>query len=436
MKSTHFDPPAIPALFFILVALASAFSCASSPGPQAGKQPIAFPEDFFGIAHAGYSRTGAELDLLSWLGVGFSRIDFSWDIIQPRPGAFDFSRYDGILTALASRGIGTLPILDYDVGWIHPDGRARRRVPPDRMDDWLAYVRGTVGHFRGKVIGWEIWNEPNWSFWSGSVDEFADLTRLTIKAIREVDPGTRILVGSFFRDPVGFARAMSRRGAFEGADVISFHPYDLSPEGSARLAANFMKELRSMGFGGEFWITEIGFPTEGLYPNRVRERDFPATLAKSVILLAVSGSSRIAWYSLSDRYMASGEGRDKSIIKNAEDYFGISYPDYSPKIGAWAYAAMTRIVRGSVFDPGAVVISGKADSVNVFPFRMRNGSVGIVAWADGVMGVESSSVLTGYRLALDGPGESPFSARRIELSTKPTILVLDRMTDLPIRLNP
>jgi len=427
-------PPAIPAVIIILVALTAAVPRVGSPGPQAEKRPIAFAEDFFGIAHAGYSRSRAELDLLSSLGIAFSRIDFSWDIIQPRPGELDFSRFDGIVNALASHGIGTLAILDYDVGWIHPDGRAKRRVPPERMDDWLGYVRGTVGHFRGKVIGWEIWNEPNWTFWSGSVEEFADLTRLTIKAIREVDPGTRILVGSFFRDPVGFARAMSRRGAFEGADAISFHPYDLSPDGSARLTANFMKELRSMGFEGEFWITEIGFPTEGFYPSRVREPDFPATLTKTVALLAVSGPSRIVWYSLSDRYMASGERRDRSIIKSSEDYLGISYPDYSPKIGAWAYAAMIRIVQGSIFDPGVVVISGRADSLKVFPFRMRNGCLGIVAWADGAVGVESSSVLSGHQLSLDGPGESPFSAQRIRLSEKPTILVLDPMINLPIHL--
>ena len=412
----------IPALAFAAMLAMVCVSCATVP--SAGKR-VAVPSDYLGIAHAGYSNSDAEYDLLRMLGARFSRIDFSWDIIEPRPGSFDFSRYDAIVETTGKNKIGLLAILDYDVPWIHGDDRSRKYIPPSRMGDWLNYVEKVVERYRGKVSAYEIWNEPNWFFWKGNAEEFAELTRETAALIRKIDPLATIVAGAFFRDPRGLAGIMMKKGAFSEVDAISFHPYSPTVELAADLSTRFMEDLRAMGYSGKFWITEAGFTTRGIYPNSVSDEEYPSSLVKTVTLLAISGSEKLVWYTLTDRYMADEKPRGLNIISVSEAYFGLAYPDYSPKNVAYAYSAIARVIQGSTYDPASVGNLSNAEGVRVFPFLMKDGSLGLILWANSNTWVEFSVFMSGTIPWIDRAGEERFSGRTMLLSRKPTILISD-----------
>lgn len=390
---------------------------------------IDIPPDYMGITHAGYSGSAAEYDLIRILGAKMSRMDFSWDLIEAQQSVFDFSRYDAIVDTAITNGIDILAILDYDVPWIHANHQVQKYISPDKMQDWLAYVSAVVAHFQGRVKAYEIWNEPNGAYWKGSIHEFAALTRQTAEVIRAHDLSAVIIAGAFFRSPNEWAKTMIADGAFQQVDAISFHPYASAAETVTRMSYDFMAYVRSLGFTGKFWITEIGFTTKGIYPWTVSDAAYPAHLVRTVTLLSVSGADKLVWYTLTDKYLANRAPKGESITSIAEAYFGVAYPDYSPKNGAYAYAAVSNVVQGSTYVPDIVQNHSLWRWIRVFPYVMADRKLAVVAWAGLPARIEFSEAVSGTLVAIDGPGSS-FSGRILRLSGKPIVLVTRETVDL------
>ena len=162
LPKTHGTAPYFACLLLIFIAA----SCASIPVrivPE-GRQ---VPADFAGICHAAKFGTETELSQLEYLGVKWTIHTFDWHRIEAVQGEWDFSIYDKIVDNCIAAGIKIIAVLAYDTPWIHEKGQRLRYIPPDRLPDFLLYVRKTVEHFRGRVDAWAIWNEPNFFFWNG-----------------------------------------------------------------------------------------------------------------------------------------------------------------------------------------------------------------------------------------------------------------------------
>ena len=390
---------------------------------------LELPADYIAIAHAGYSRSEDEYSLLGALGASMTRVDFRWDAIEAQPGVFDFSGYDAFVNSALSNGIDVLAILDYDVPWIHSDGQLHNYIPPDRMQDWLNYVAKVVERYAGKVKAYEIWNEPNGPFWTGSINEFTSLTRQTAEVIRLHDPSALIVGGAFFRTPNDWARTMIAGGAFQQVDAISFHPYASTAENASQISIDFMAYVRSLGFMGEFWITEVGFTSEGIYPWTLSQDQYPAQLIKTITLLSISGAEKLVWYTLTCQYLSDQAPFGETPLSIAEAYFGVAYPDYSPKNGAYAYQALSESLQGSTYAPDLIVNFSDRDWIRVFPYIREDGRLAVVAWSDFPARLVFSAAVTGTIANIDGPGESRFSGQYIRLSAEPLVLVTDAVVD-------
>lgn len=126
------------------------------------------------------ARLAERLDLLAATGVRVTRVDVLWSLVAPRrpeqprdPGdpAYDWRRYDAVLSGLAARGIGA--IVDY----YHTPAWASRRRParpsdPPRAADAAAFAGALARRYSGswpspsggllpEVRRIEVWNEPN-----------------------------------------------------------------------------------------------------------------------------------------------------------------------------------------------------------------------------------------------------------------------------------
>ncbi len=67
--------------------------------------------------------------------------------------------------------------------------------PPRDLERWGILVSETVLHFldrygRDVVAGWywEVWNEPDISYWQGTVEQYCSLYDITVAAIAEMMP--------------------------------------------------------------------------------------------------------------------------------------------------------------------------------------------------------------------------------------------------------
>jgi len=342
-------------------------------------QNVAIPKDFAGIVHAGRTGTEEEFAYLNYLGASWVLNTFYWDSIEPEQGEWEFSSYDIFVDNNKAAGLKVLGVLAYDVGWIHEDGKGRNYIPPQRLPDFLQYVRKTVEHFRGRVDAWCIWNEPNFHFWNGTDDEFVELSRHAADTVREVDSEVILLGGAFNRGVFGlperFIRKLFESGAMNKVDAVVFHPYELNPSRSALLYDRFIKIADDYDFGNKIWITEIGYPTGGWYPTKVQEKKFPEYVIKTWVLLAARGAQKILWYQLFDPVERSNG--------NSEDFFGLvrSNQDYTSK-GAEAFRLCAQFLSETncyVQESDA----GLPKSIRSFWFKGTEKSA-LVLWKDGL----------------------------------------------------
>jgi hypothetical protein len=333
----------ISVLFLSIVIAWFVISCNTTPLPQNTTANI--PEDFFGVVHAGRYRTAEEYELINEMGIKWILNTFYWNSIEREKGTFNFSGNDAFVDMAISEGKKVLVVLGYEASWLFPDGKSKAYISQENIPHFLNFVEETVRHFQGRVDAWSIWNEPNLSrFWKGPRKDFYELTRLTAQRIRETDPDAYILGGIFLRSPKGYIRAMYKAGAMENLDGLAFHPYDLNPRGAMNLYDNFLDVLSEINYTEPVWITEAGYPTGGLYPTKVSLEEQPSYVVKTIVGAAARGARALLWYELFD---SQNEGQAGDKKWDSERFFGLAYPDYTRKNGAWAYELCARFLPGS-----------------------------------------------------------------------------------------
>jgi hypothetical protein len=297
---------------------------------QAG-QRMTIPADLAGMCHAGMPGSAQENAVLDELGITWVRNDINWHEVEKAEGEWDFSYYDRFVAANNARGRKMLFVLGFDTPWIHKEGKRKPYISPEELPKYLNYVEKVVTRYKGKVEAWEIWNEPNMNvrFWKGPAKDFYALSKAAALKIRECDPDAKIIAGSFFMVPSGFIKNMFASGALDDVDAISFHPYSGNPGGVAYLYDKFTALMKKMDYTGDIWVTEIGYPTAGISPNRISEKNLGAYIADTYTALALRGARVIVWYHLKDDHT-------KDTIPaslDSERFFGLVYRDYEKKTG-------------------------------------------------------------------------------------------------------
>ena len=157
------------------------------------------------------------LDAAVDLGGVMIRRDVRWSEIERIRGTFDFSVYDTMLDEMDARGIRFLGNLAYGNPWATSTPQADEFFPPDDPQDFARFAGETARHFAGRVVAWEIWNEPNagFRFWkgvdlSGDPYAYADLLAAAGQAIHEADPTTPVMLGGTVFTPAGGAIIVGR----------------------------------------------------------------------------------------------------------------------------------------------------------------------------------------------------------------------------------
>jgi len=363
----------IKTIIVIFLLNAVILSCSTTPMSDSGTVEI--PNDFLGIVHAGRSNSVKEYQLIDQLGADWVLTTFYWSSIESERGNFNYSSYDEYVDFARTQDKKVIAVLAYSTDWVNE----KRYISNANIVHFLNYVEKTVTHFKGRVDVWQIWNEPNFSFWKGSNKDFFELSKQAAAKIRETDPDAFIIGGGLWRTPKGFILGMHKAGAFENLDAVSFHPYAVTPRGSTKLHDDFIKLRDKTGFTGETWITEVGYPTSGWYPTKVSLENFSSYIIKTIVPASVRGARTLFWYELFDKY-----NRGEEIKKSESEYFfGLVYPDYSWKDGAWAFSLCGKYLPGSRYMPELP----KRDSIpsSIVSFYFSEGLSGyntLVLWND------------------------------------------------------
>ncbi len=281
--------------------------------------------------------------LMKEAGVGFVRMDFLWEDIEPSPGKFDFNKYDYIVDLLTRNKINILAILNYSSDWASSCGKWN--CPPMDNKLFVNYVTRVIERYKNKVRYWEIWNEPDshiyWSMQDG-LKTYCVLLKDVYVAAKKVDPQCRILNGGL-ANGIASVNHLYDNGAKDYFDILNLHIFE-SPlhTDSIKRALVFPKLARKiMARNGdnnkELWITEIGCPgvekrlkaKSWWMGNNPNERQ-QALWVKDVFteLLKQGYVNKIFWAFFRDC---------KGHWNNGIDYFGLVRWDFSRKPAFFFY---------------------------------------------------------------------------------------------------
>lgn len=325
-----------------------------------------------------------ELDLIAAAGVRVVRTDFDWDEIERYQGVYDWSAYDELAANLAKRGIRPLFILDYSNPlyegstvklwqkmWPYNEVMSPRR--PSSVAAFARWAAAAERHFSKYQVIWEIWNEPNISFWRPhpAVAEYTQLALATCQAIRAVNANATVIGPAASGLPWDFMESLFKAGALDCLDGVSVHPYRAQvPETVGPDYARLRKliDLHTPAQRGksipiissEWGYTSIQY---GVHPD-----DQAAFAVRMQLINLLNGVPLSIWYDWKN---------DGDDIRNWEHNFGTVGSNLSPKPAYGALKIMTTQLTGY-----HLVERLKVDSDNdyILLFANAEGLSKIVAW--------------------------------------------------------
>ncbi|MBN1345676.1 MAG: cellulase family glycosylhydrolase [Phycisphaerae bacterium] len=287
-----------------------------------------------------YEGNEQDWKMLTEAGVSIVRMDVSWAGCEKKPGLYDFSHYDALIAKLEQHKIRLLFIIDYG-NPLYDDGLA-----PHSDEGRAAYARfvsALVKRYAGKDIIWELWNEPNISFWKPkpNVNDYMAWCKAVVPAIRQADPNACVIGPATSRIPLDFIEQCFQKGLLDLVDGVSVHPYrngKMGPETAipeyknlARLIEQYAPKVQVDGKQKRKTIPIISGEW-GYTSTNVSRQQQGKYLPRQWLANALSKIPISIWYDWHD------DGKDP---KEGEHNFGTVTWDYKPKP---AYLAMKTLL--------------------------------------------------------------------------------------------
>ncbi len=304
------------------------------------------------------------------LGVGWERILFYWNEIQPG-GPDDWNTlhvHEEWLAEASAHGRTVVGLLKNTPNWA-TDGSFAAGVPRGLylpVDDpgnlWANYARRVASYYsvRG-VHNWIIWNEPDIApdvyghEFSGSMEDYYQLLKVAYTVIKQVDPNATIHLGgmTYWHDPTWLGRFLQMVAADPDAaannyyfDVISLHIY-FRPETIPTIVGNAFAVQQQAGIPLKaVWINETNArpSSDPEWPVEVQAFQIDLEqqawyIVQAYALGFYSGAGRIAVYKLIDINISPGE-----------ESWGLIRPyDFSKRPAFYAYQNTIKYLAGFTY---------------------------------------------------------------------------------------
>jgi len=172
---------------------------------------------------------------LSDLGVKYAEHQLSWNFVEPEQGVFNWPLLDNGIDALNQAGIKVVLNPVHAPDWAQ-DSQGQLRDPAD-LEQFMKVV---AARYKGKVIGYHIWNEPNLQREVGKYvisARYAELLKAGYRGVKASDPTAVVISAALtptgVNDPevaVDDVIFLRRLYAYNGGelkgyfDVLGAHP--------------------------------------------------------------------------------------------------------------------------------------------------------------------------------------------------------------------
>jgi hypothetical protein len=357
---------------------------ASAPAAAARK----VPRGFFGVNTSGNIELAPASvqrhmwDKLARGGAESARVLFNWDLTEPEPGGFDWSRNDSIVEYATRHAMKVLPTVEYTPSWArqYPDVASSPPKSPTPYTDFLrAAIKryGPHGTFwllhptlpYKPLREWQIWNEPEIAFhwyrepftrkWHPSdAKGYVDLLKAAYKTVHATDPGAKVVLAALSIDSWRSLDKLYRWGKLKrNFDIAALQAFAGDPDFIPTLLHRFHDVLEHHGRQDvPLYVTEMTWPaakgkahpgyTTGYMSGFLTSRQGAAErLSKAYSILAkrklrkAVRLKRTYWFIGSSSYKTRNEFEYSGLLK-------LSGEKLSPVPAYFAYKKAARAAEG------------------------------------------------------------------------------------------
>ncbi len=358
-----------------------------------------------------------------------------WHTVQPQPGAFSFRIPDAqiervldaqgqvlVLLPFPAAPWATKPPMERIEAQAGEDRYLQQRFvvacKPERLEDFAAYVRASVEHYRGRIRAFEILNEPLYTTYAVPASlgyttaDYVSLLRTAYETARAVDP-TCVVIGGIACPPDSkWISEFLEQDGLRWCDVMNLHlyPHRGPPDAYEAAFRTCGQRVKARGVK-PLWVTEIGCYSDddppftpftvgdsamnqALRPNELRAA---ADLVKLAAIGCAAGVQKIFYHA----------GTCAAVNQNDAGNIFFEYGG-TPRKQYTAQAALSRLLGPDV---EFVRKWTELEGVQAFEFRSRAQAV-VVLWTRRA-GASALPVPPGYH-ALDlmgnplaGPAVTP-----------------------------
>jgi polysaccharide biosynthesis protein PslG len=249
------------------------------------------------------------------------RIAFGWDAMEPEPGAYDWSFWDDFVRmAVDEFGIRLIPYICYTPAWAASEAGDDIfwRSPPRDPAAFERFMAAISARYARWIDSWELWNEPdNPAYWTGDVEQFAELVRAGTQGVRRGDPSAKIVLGGVAWNLEFVRELFAEHDIAPLVDIVNVHSYfETWHEHAIEQLPQYLDDaaeiIREHGEQEPLWMAEVGYSSQATIPNvsEVYRAHYPSehtpsyqasALARTMLLSLGTGHlSVFAWYRIND----------------------------------------------------------------------------------------------------------------------------------------
>jgi len=278
----------------------------SSSGPLKLHPPAKpIPRDFFGLhIHRAFAST-------PWPPVPFGSwrlwdAKVHWPQVEIRRNEWQWDILDREVELAKKHDVDLLLPFGETPEWA-ASSRFHTAIVGDvgNLDDWRAFIRTQAERYKGQIMYYEIWNEPNLprNRDIGTPERMLEMAKIAYVTLKEVDPNIKVISPSPVNaNGLDWLDRYLTLGGGNYADIIGYHFYTYHrPETMLDLILPAKEIMRKHGVGDKpLWNTESGWIKNPLTDRIDLVGQAPGWAARAYILNWAGGVDRFYWYAWDD----------------------------------------------------------------------------------------------------------------------------------------
>jgi hypothetical protein len=298
---------------------------------------------FFGV----HDRSGASYAAIHEGSVRLWDVGVRWNQVETTRGHYDWTRLDELVTdAQAAHAQVTMVVAGTPSFYASDPTK-----PPRKIASYKNFVRALMQRYRDfgghrGISAYQVWNEGNIrAYWTGTPAQLAHLTRAMWQVRNLRDPQAKVIAPPMVARMASqmtalaayHARQLGGHPVWHYYDAVALSLYPMPtfanrtgvPEDSMTLLRQVRARLRSVGVPAHkpIWVTEInyGLPTGSgsvVHAAPISQQRQAANVARTYLLGAANGVTRMFWYRYDMRVLAPAQGggtRGNTLLSDPAD---------------------------------------------------------------------------------------------------------------------